>query len=754
MAVIKYQINGKADTKPIKDTEKAVQGMFNKIQTIDNTLKAFVGVKVFSEVNKAIKGALAEYDKFQASLNGENNFTKQFDRINTAMAGTIGTVRDELFKVVGDITGKDGFQKLEETIPKIGAALIASFKASEAIVANIKDNFDELLKPAAWNDFFSHAGDLTYKFCVLFGNTLRDAFSYAIDFLKWSLNGLNIFKILWGNTASFYEEFMNGLKRDTWKKFHPEDDSEDDNKGDSKNFPALSISEDTKRSFSDFNESLGKTLGAALGVIAPPDIKGIFDAAYGEHHAQLKATIADMQEARTGDGLAAQLAALIAKLKPEATNAVSAAGNNFSDATSNINKLLYDATAEQAEKVRGKMEGLNKQFNAATERIAGLFDELEKAKDTKEAENAFKKINDQVKKINDLSESMDKLKEIIEGVKFDSLGQKLGAELGEKLKRVGESIGAGIKAFGQDPGGVIKSKLLGVVEAVKSVPSNLWEGIKGAWNNLVEGAKGLWDKISHPIETLKGIGEKVGAALGNIGEAMGGAGELLGQVLGNIVNLFGDASAAINAIFTGNPLGLIINLISRLFETFAKISGPFAAFMNIFDVFFDVIEEICSALGPALDAIFMPILDIVRQLAIIFGMFLNALSPILSLVGLVASAIKLLSPILYGIAYVFAAVADGFATVYNAVSSIVKGLTFGWVNMGHKDTDNREKLEKSWNAEMNYDRYQNSNNSTSYNVSGDMYININFSHSFVNGDTREIALMLRDEIRLVEGAGY
>jgi hypothetical protein len=39
-------------------------------------------------------------------------------------------------------------------------------------------------------------------------------------------------------------------------------------------------------------------------------------------------------------------------------------------------------------------------------------------------------------------------------------------------------------------------------------------------------------------------------------------------------------------------------------------------------------------------------------------------------------------------------------------------------------------------------------------VAGDMFININFSHSYVNGDSREIAIMLRNEIRLIEAQGY
>jgi hypothetical protein len=130
------------------------------------------------------------------------------------------------------------------------------------------------------------------------------------------------------------------------------------------------------------------------------------------------------------------------------------------------------------------------------------------------------------------------------------------------------------------------------------------------------------------------------------------------------------------------------------------------------------------------------------------------LSPVLSLIGMVSSALQILSPFLYLIGIAFSALSDGFAHVYNVVSGIVRGLTFGLVDMGTERTDNVKRFKENWNSTLDYDQYQNSNNSTSYSVSGDMYININFSHSYVNGDTREIAIMLRDEIRLAERAGY
>jgi hypothetical protein len=539
MAVIKYQINGKADTKPLKDTEAAAQGMFKKISDIDNKLKAFVGVKVFAEVSKAVKGALAEYDKFQASLKGENNFSKQFDNIKTAMAGTLGTVRDELFAIVGDITGEDGFKKLEEIIPKIGAALIASFKVAAAIVSNIKDNFDNLLKPETWDDFFSHAKDVGSSFVAFLSNALKDAFQYAIDFFKWSFEDMNLPKLLWNGMAAFsrdfYEllglmgkrinpavqDFMNRRAADVETGIYSIDAP-----------PKFQLSEETKNAFSAVASNLGKAAKALADTAAGGDVKELFDGAFGSALAHLNTNIAAMNKARADK----------------------------------------DPSKELKEAVKG--------------------------------------LENQIKKTTGKSTAEDDLTK------------------------------------------------------------------------------------------------------------------------------------------------LIFRAIGRLADVFANISGPFAAFLNSFDVFLDVVGEVCAILEPALSAIFKPIVDIVRQLGIVFGTFLNMLSPVLSLVGLVASAIQLLSPVLYGIAYVFAAVADGFGHVYNTVSGIVKSLTFGLVKMGSAPTNNRERLQEIWNSQLDYDQYKDSNNSTSYSVAGDMYIDINFSHSYVNGDAREIAIMLRDEIRLAEKAGY
>jgi hypothetical protein len=659
MAVIKYEINGKSNTKPIKDTEAAAQGMFKKIEGIDNKLKSFVGFKIFAEVSKTIKNAAAEYDKFQASVNKETNAVKQFDRIKTAFAGTIGTLRDELFNSINNIVG-DGFKKLETAIPKIGAGLIASLKVGEAIVKNIKGNFFGLL-----GDFFSLATGLAGNFCSYFLNLLKDVFGYSAKFFKEVLEQINIFELIWTPFKFVFSNIFKALGKEPPAWLIPAEI-------DQSKLPEFSLSDETKRALSDFNTELGDALSVGLlNALAGTNVKVLFDNEYGASLERLNATIAGMNEARTGEAAAAALEELKKTLADKANAAVPGAADKFSSASSYIEGLLKSVSEGLSKRLKGlentkeakkaisefekmsdavssKMEGLNKQFDASQASIQKLFGELQNAKDAEAAQSAFDKIREQLEKIGELSGAME----------------------------------------------------------------------------------GLEKSVKAPDDAV--------------------------DFTGGIIAVFGDVGAAINALVSGNQIGLIITLISRLVETFSKISGPFAAFMNVFDVFFDVVEEIIATLEPALGAIFTPILDVVQSLARVFGMLLNVVIPIAAILNLLlVPTLKLLQPILYGIGWVFAVLADAIAAAYNFISDVVEGLTFGFVDMGRLAADNRKKMElQGVFSESSYGESQNSNNSTSYSVAGDMYININFSHSYVNGDSREIAIMLRDEIRLAEGAGY
>jgi hypothetical protein len=657
MAVIKYDIKGTVNTKPIQETQVAAEGMFKKIQNIDNMLKGFVGVKVFSEVTKAINNSLKEYDKFKNSLNEESSFTKQFKDLQTTLAGTVGNIRDSLFTSFSNIfdNGQSFINTLKDAIPKIGSNLIGAIKVAEAIIINIKNNFNELLKPGIWDDFFRNAGEVATNFCILLGNALVDAFKFALDFLIWGLKDLNIIQIIFAPLANISKGIFERIEREIPGFIAAMEKANENNpanrnryRGERDSLPSFNISDSTVAAFQELGNSIGKTVGSALNTLTGTDASAIFNRERDASFEELKILIKDMEEAADKNTTAVENLLGVYRKEKESIikNSLSSASKGFNDSTSNINSILGGADSGAISIVRKNMEGLNNQFEATSTRINELSEMLKSAETTEEIDSIFNSLIDNITKMTDLSKEMDSLQ-----------------QSAEKAKNA---------------------------------------------TDLLQGA-------------LSALGE-------------------LGQV--------------IQMIMSGNVIGIVVTLMSKLADTFSNLSSNMAATMNIISVLFDVIEEVCSELEPWLDTIFKPLLDIVSSLGLVIGNLLNIIIPVIGVFMNLLNTFNVFTPVLNLIAIVAAAAADAIGFLYNAVSEFVYNITAHLVNIGKMATNNIQKTLDAISQENDYTKYSNSNNSTSYSVAGDMYINIYYEHSFVNGDARTIALGVRDEIRKAEGKGY
>jgi phage-related protein len=216
----------------------------------------------------------------------------------------------------------------------------------------------------------------------------------------------------------------------------------------------------------------------------------------------------------------------------------------------------------------------------------------------------------------------------------------------------------------------------------------------------------------------------------------------------------GDVGIAVEAIMTKNWIGMLISLLARLANSFGNISNNAAAAANIFDVLFDVIEALIANLGPALDAIFKPLLDIVVSIGRVIGAVIQLLMPILTLLFKLIDAFNILSPVLNIVAAVISLLADALGHLYNFISDFIYHLSLHIIDIGHMATDNLDRMMKSITQENDYSKYSNSNNSSSYTVAGDMYINFYFEDSVICGSPKRIALELRNLVREAEAQGY
>ena len=220
-------------------------------------------------------------------------------------------------------------------------------------------------------------------------------------------------------------------------------------------------------------------------------------------------------------------------------------------------------------------------------------------------------------------------------------------------------------------------------------------------------------------------------------------------------------------------------------------TGPVAQVSSMFG-------SLLQAIGPLID-MFMQLNSIrmiLNPLQIIFQAILRTLQPIIDsllkpLIGIfdiIGQTIgKMLAPLLLQLAPIIKLVSQAFifiynyalrpfgnaviwliVTIHNMIATVVNGVIRALNKIPFVNIDWRmEKLnydqlslqaisETDLNTSGSVAMQQQSTTGASATYTGvrDVTINIYFEHSFVNGDARAIALMLRDEIRYAEKLGY
>jgi F0F1-type ATP synthase assembly protein I len=296
----------------------------------------------------------------------------------------------------------------------------------------------------------------------------------------------------------------------------------------------------------------------------------------------------------------------------------------------------------------------------------------------------------------------------------------------------------------------IRDKMSGLNEQFKESTKTIdamFDALKEA--KSVEEIEQLFDAITGKIGNIKNLADAMNKMEGEAKKA-----KLSFDLLQGVMQSIGELGTVIEAIMSSNWIGLIIMLIGKLADLFGSLSSKAAAAKNILTFLVDTIADVIGTLGPYLDMIFEPLLETFAALGRVIGSLLNLIIPIVGMITKLVSSFDILTPILNTVAIFLAILADALGSIWNTIAEIIEKATLGIVDLDRMQTNNYKRMMESIEVQQDYNKYQ--NNSTSYSVAGDMYININIdqSHSFVNGDLMKLAATLRDEIRLAEKAGY
>lgn len=309
------------------------------------------------------------------------------------------------------------------------------------------------------------------------------------------------------------------------------------------------------------------------------------------------------------------------------------------------------------------------------------------------------------------------------------------------------------------------------------------------WDNIKGGFKNLGDTVVNSVAAVSETVKEAGADYGNLfkdefKEFYDKFGKIMSKPSGEkkqVQEIDSESSppsqkkedtSPFKELFdtvknAGGAIGWLGNVAERVAET----GNPLIIIVELLKIVF---EGMIEMLGPVLNSILAPLFGILRVIGKFLGIVLTPLLRILEpiLRPLIKAFLFLynnvLVPIGNGLIFVFNLVHNVIAGFINGVSMLVKIITFGLVDLGRVKyrSLNEGRLEKISETELSMEgqaALKSGGSSGSKNASAGASaavaakpteINIHFDHSFVNGDAREIALKLREEIKEAEKMGY
>ena len=284
---------------------------------------------------------------------------------------------------------------------------------------------------------------------------------------------------------------------------------------------------------------------------------------------------------------------------------------------------------------------------------------------------------------------------------------------------------------------------------------------------------------------------------------LGDAGKSIESMLGpfaKLISCLGQLGTAIQAIMSSNWIGLLIQLISALVSDMSDKSEAFSKFLNCFSEFADAINN--SGIVDAFDRIFTPLVNIINVLGKAIGVLLEplftltanileplgniileiveCLRPFIDIISLLlkifvqlcpigrilVTILNILKPVLNLIAKAFEAIFKVIASFWNAIVSffsclrIPYGFSISWSGIRVKwkslaDILGMQKVSTSISSGSSDSATTeagaaSSGGSASYSAAKDVYVNIYYNNSYVNGDAQAIAINLAREIRRAE----
>lgn len=779
-ATIAYKINGKADTKALEKTQSGIKKISNQVKTLNTMVGGMIIAKVMQGINKVVNGST---DAFMAqnkaatlanksfknnnqltakSINNIKNAMNSFsldnlidgDTLNNAaaLASQMGLNEEQIIKVMdaasemasaGIMPMDQAVKKLAETYtgslgelkklsPELANLTTEQLKAGDAVDA-MKKKYDGFRETLA-GTFEGRNSQIKNQF-----SDLQSSVGGIIQALKFEGQGKLLPKLQ--EITSFIEEH-----RDKILVFLL-------------NLPKIagialnSVKETFNRLFStNDNGALVITdIFAKYFVLLVNTIYNLFSALF-DSLVELAKTFGPRIGAWLGKGISDSVASMIEGLIELIANSPigTVIGSVYEFFTG---ENPYNLFADWQNSVINTFDGITDNLDGWAETSqnwartsANLASTWTKTAGTiksdfkgfgGELKNTFGDISDNlassIMDVLDNTDLPDDLKKALKGAKVSvSVENTSSASTGSDSESSSSSVSS--------------SNLSGILGALGQIGSVIQSIMSSNWIGLI-------------IQFLSALVSALSEASETFNKLINGI-STIADIVASIITDFDDFEEILKPFMDGlNSIGGIIGNVLQLFMSLVNylFTDLFSSFTETLNLVADIIEG------------FRPLIEIFSKLILLItGIkpLLAGLAQIISTVAnVIANVLNFISPVLTGFVNFFIMLNNAITRLFRKISLPV-GISIGWGGisvkwkslatmlnmeiMDHIDGLSFDTDANEYDTDDDDDKDDVKGGSASYTAAKDVYVNIYFSNSFVNGDAQEIAVMLKKEIARAE----
>ena len=742
MASVTYKINGEFDSKPIS----AAQNAMKKLSTVATGLKtAFVGIaaakigELFSKLKDGAEDAFKAQNKAlvnfrKSAANNLNLTSKDIDALNSKMA-ELSTNNffdgDSLNNSAAYLSNlklsRDQIEKTLDAATELAAAGIMPLdQATKTLAKTYSGELDGALKDIAPDLKKLTAEQISNGIAV---DALKKKYSGFRDTMSETFSGRDTqFQNTFGDLQASLGGISSSLKFEAQGAIMPQLQQVTDWITQNRNYIInffLHLPEVAKLSFSTLGDYMFNFIKPDNMITLVNDILNIWVTGWQNVLNLIPDIIKTMFDSLIEIGGMYGQKLGLAMVQPFA--------QMFADGINKVLEGFKDSGFGRAlgwvyEKLSGNSS--DTLFNVIDISLRGLSTALQ---DSTAAERALERNQEKAQKEikNKLDSTMTKLKDSFKG-DFDAR-KKMAGDIGKMNEDTNKEFLKNLKTLlGQDLPEDLKKAL--EAQVIANPTASHPDSTAGTQGNATGGnGNATGGNVTEPM----GIALRVLSELTSALSALGSTGQFVVQV--------------IQAITSGNWIGFIISLIVQFLQAVMENSETVKAF---FDGFATTLGTFAKKIAPAIAQVLEPLLKSFEDLGIlldIVGMMLKLVTPMLNLMGKAIAAIgRTVTLVIGGIVNAIIGIIRGVIRVINLLPGVniskpdyidLTGSDYT-IDTSASETDESAALSSASSA------------SASYTAARDIYMNVYYQNSYVNGDARAIALSIREEIKRAEQLGY